>query len=1132
MSDRLHNMSSKMVFGMIQSVTAWAARWTAMVGPASEEEKVGLAVLSGPHTRAKVQDGTVGQRRPTALQRSPSRRPCTMRACSIFVVTAALLLGGMWTARAFDPATLTEVGLGLGGNAYWSRPAFANALWAGEGWLEYGSNEWGTAVRFEGNPQFNTNGLPKYLNPGKKLRAMVFALHANPSPRPATWPDRTLLARGKVLVTWQGDADVRANGGTYLAGESSGAQTGRLLNGRRVYRFSGANRLEWLTVESINTNSPVSDLKVWLPNPADPDNQTLENQLYHPTFLARLGDAPWAFLRFMDWNESNSSPQRDWVDRRLPGYVFQQGVLNRRAPATGFGGDRGTGVAFEHMVALANAAGRDMWINVPHLATDDFVTKLAQLIRFGSDGVNPYTNPVANPVYPPLNTNRQVFVEYSNEIWSNGDSFSQGNWAQEQATALGISKPRFNARRFCQVWRSFQSVFVGEPSRVVRVAAVWTGLQSYTEPFLKEITAYGPTLSPPQTADIVAPTTYFGNGIQDWAYAKSQQQAGTADTWFFTTNTFVDGTTVKPVSLAANDPYWTGTNVTRHLAATFTEWKRRLLSGATQTGGGPDATGIGGGFDSGLRTTISNAFGGLKPIVAYEGGPSIYSDYLDWGDVRDDGITTFMELLNRHPQFAEVYRIHLNQAKAKGLRTHSAFVDVGSWGKYGQWGHLEYADQEPNSSVKWCFIRDWPAEIAALRQLDEPAGARPDFTTAAKLPAAIYGQPYEQDIVVTNGNGTLTIQPIDQLLVPGLAMTHIPGSPPRLHLSGTPAAAGENLLFARLNDADGDPAWRTFYFKTVGGPGTILESNFEGTNPAQKSPWTPRYILQDGLTYSGWTRGSGITAAAGNDALVWSQTMPAAESASTPELAMSNNAYWQCSLTPSPAQPLDLRKAEVRFTIRRIDYHSPRRYAALTSIGGFTSGAQVFDTGRFTDDTDREFVFTLPNTAAYSNLTSAVTFRLYGYSGQYAGHKTSLRAFKLSADPATVRTAFNQWKSDHSLPATASADSDSDGDGIPLLMEYALHLDPATASVTGLPFGAISNSFLTLTYTKVKAATDITYAAEVAGSVTGSWSSSPSDVEQSWLVTDHGDIEAVTARDNTTVNSASSRFIRLKVTQP
>lgn len=136
----------------------------------------------------------------------------------------------------------------------------------------------------------------------------------------------------------------------------------------------------------------------------------------------------------------------------------------------------------------------------------------------------------------------------------------------------------------------------------------------------------------------------------------------------------------------------------------------------------------------------------------------------------------------------------------------------------------------------------------------------------------------------------------------------------------------------------------------------------------------------------------------------------------------------------------------MRFTIRRIDYHSPRQYAVFTSLGGLTNGAQVFDTGHFTDDTDREFVFTLPNTAAYSNVTSAVTFRMCGYAGQYAGHRTSLRAFKLSADPSLVQTAFNLWKFDHGFPATAAADSDSDNDGIPLLLEYALNFDPATGN--------------------------------------------------------------------------------------
>ena len=131
-----------------------------------------------------------------------------------------------------------------------------------------------------------------------------------------------------------------------------------------------------------------------------------------------------------------------------------------------------------------------------------------------------------------------------------------------------------------------------------------------------------------------------------------------------------------------------------------------------------------------------------------------------------------------------------------------------------------------------------------------------------------------------------------------------------------------------------------------------------------------------------------------------------------------------------------------------------------------------------------------------------------------------------------MQTAFNQWKFDHVIPVNASADSDSDNDGIQLLLEYALNLDPTNSSVTGLPSGAISNNFLTLTYTKVKTATDISYAAEVSGALSGMWSSSFDDVEQAWLVTDHGETEAVTARDKISVTSAPSRFMRLKVTQP
>ena len=929
-------------------------------------------------------------------------------AAGILLLVLLTVGRGVAANATFDPTLLTDLGMNVG--EYQNRPAFANALWNGSDWIQMtNQTRQSSKVYFAGNPQFDTNGYPQYLNSNTKLQISFFSYNANLSPSPSSWPDRSLLAGGHVVVTWKGDADIQdsSGGGTFLASESSGAQTGSLVNGRRVYLFSGSARVSQLTIYTINASNPVTDIKVWLPDPADPNNKSLENQLFHPTFLARLGDASWIFLRFMIWNHSNASPQQDWSDRRLPSFVVQQGILNRRSPATGFPGDRVTGAAYEHMVALANVTGRNMWINIPHLATDDYITKVAQLIRFGSDGVNPYTNIVPNPVYAPLNTNLEVFVEYSNEIWSSGNSFAQGNWAMDQASALGITPGQFNARRFVQAWSLFQNVFTNQTSRVVRVAAVWSSTygQTYTSQFLKEIATYGSMQTPPQTADIIAPTTYFGNGIQDWAFAKAQQQAGTDDPWFFTTNTFTNtistNVVVSPVSLPANDPYWTGSNVTRHLNQTFDEWKRLLLSGATQTGGGPDATGIGGGFDWSLRTSISNAFGSLKPIVSYEGGPSIYTDAYDGNDVRDDGITTFMELLNRQPKIAEVYRIHLNQAKAKGLRTHGIFTDVGQWSKYGQWGHLEYADQAPNASVKWCFIRDWPIEIAGLRQVDVPLNAVPQFATPVELPACNFGQTYTQDIIATNGDGALALQPVGQLFVTGLAITNPSGTPSQLRISGTPTSIADNYVFVRANDADGDPAWRTFHFKTVGGPGTILECNFGGTNSSKNLPWTTTYILQNGLTYSGWSKGAGISMVNGTNGLVWGQTMPSSESSSTLSLAISNNAYWQFTLTPPAGQTLELPNAEVRFNICRIDNYSPREYAVFTSVDGFTNGAQVFDTGRFTTTTDTPFYFTLPATTNYSGISNPFTLRIYGYSGQNSGYKTSLTAFKINATPPT-----------------------------------------------------------------------------------------------------------------------------------
>jgi len=200
------------------------------------------------------------------------------------------------------------------------------------------------------------------------------------------------------------------------------------------------------------------------------------DEIFNQQFLARL--SRFQVLRFMDYSSTNWNAQAQWADRLLPGNASQQHRPD----------DVDVGSSWEYVVLLANLTGKDVWINVPHLASDDYVTKLAQLFRYGSDGVNPYTSERANPLYPPLDPGRRVYVEYSNELWNGG--FGQSAWLEGQAQAalaagdadltydgnrnLYAVMFRMVGRRTAQVSNLFRSVF-GDAQMMTRVRPVLPG---------------------------------------------------------------------------------------------------------------------------------------------------------------------------------------------------------------------------------------------------------------------------------------------------------------------------------------------------------------------------------------------------------------------------------------------------------------------------------------------------------------------------------------------------------------------------------------------------------------------------------------------------------------------------------
>jgi len=119
----------------------------------------------------------------------------------------------------------------------------------------------------------------------------------------------------------------------------------------------------------------------------------------------------FAAIRFLDWDATNGNISKNWSDAVPDDYFW--GSLD----ATGYGW-QGRGASWMSMIRLSNLTQKDAWINVPSMATDDYVLQLATLFKNN------------------LNSNLKLYVEYSNEIWNfMGPFFTQAKFNADQAFA-------------------------------------------------------------------------------------------------------------------------------------------------------------------------------------------------------------------------------------------------------------------------------------------------------------------------------------------------------------------------------------------------------------------------------------------------------------------------------------------------------------------------------------------------------------------------------------------------------------------------------------------------------------------------------------------------------------------------
>ena len=197
--------------------------------------------------------------------------------------------------------------------------------------------------------------------------------------------------------------------------------------------------------------------------------------------------------------------------------------------------------------------------------------------------------------------------------------------------------------------------------------------------------------------------------------------------------------------------------------------------------------------------------------------------------------------------------------------------------------------------------------------------------------------------------------------------------------------------------------------------------------------------------------------------------------------------------------------------------------AFFANVPGILSAGQTYS--------DIVFAVTVNPTAAVGNYSGTVT--IVGGTNILSSSNLATQSFQVSV---VVATPFNAWQlaefgPNASNPNISGDLADPDGDGIVNLLEYALNLNPNVAGTTGLPIAYIDPACgcLTLTYTKVLSAIDLSYTVEAAADPSGAWSTN--GIIQTVLGSD-GVTQTNKASDaGNPIATSGKRFVHLRITR-
>ncbi len=442
------------------------------------------------------------------------------------MTSAALVLAGCamelaWPAiAAVDPGTLPEINLHCGAN--YRLVVFADLMAQANGLIMGDDPAWAEKVELDDQGWIKT-----------------------PMPDRAVWFKPSIeIADGQHLpgvyvLTWKGSGDVALNGSS----RKHEILLDDKANKRMVVRLPADQSplIEVRNSDAGKTGDYIRDIRLWPPSKANggaaltkgsdlspgkvADNlEPAPSQpapVYHPFFVEHLRSVPFGVYRLMSFNQVNSpdphglDAAKSWANRRPDRYRTYQYKKGTEWPTLTQAPKASLQVmSYEQQIAIANDFDTDIWINIPHTASKEFIQELAKLCA------------------GKLESGRRVWVELSNETWNSYPPYLPQQTAARKAAAehfgvpldkvdqIGPQHGWGSAKIQCDALKPFADAFIAAgqpPARMVKVLAGFPANPAYNIAMLNAANEICPGI-----VDVFAVTHYWGHSARfdDLDYAK------------------------------------------------------------------------------------------------------------------------------------------------------------------------------------------------------------------------------------------------------------------------------------------------------------------------------------------------------------------------------------------------------------------------------------------------------------------------------------------------------------------------------------------------------------------------------------------------------------------------------------